>query len=153
MLSLLRALSADAAEEGHGQTSVAAALRTVAATRTSAGLVTIISDFRGPIDWRRPLTDVVGRHTVLAIEVVDPREEELADVGELSLIDPETGRSLRIDTSDRRLRTAFAAGAAEERAAVAAEFRRLGVRHLRLTTQGSWLAALARGLDTTGRPA
>ena len=29
--------------------------------------------------------------------------------------------------------------------------RRLGIRHLRLTTQGSWLASMARGLDTTGR--
>ena len=40
-----------------------------------AGLVTIISDFRGPLDWRAALTAVAARHTVLAIEVVDPREE------------------------------------------------------------------------------
>jgi uncharacterized protein (DUF58 family) len=153
MLGLLRALAAEPPEEGSGATSVASALRTVAATRSTAGLVTIVSDFRGPLDWRRPLTDVVGRHTVLAIEVVDPREETLTDVGELTLIDPETGRTLRVDTSDRRLRSAFEAGAAVERAAVAAEFRRLGVRHLRLTTQGSWLGELARGLDMTGRPA
>ncbi len=152
MLGLLRALADEAPEEGGGASSVSDALRTVAASRTSAGLVTIVSDFRGPLDWRRPLTDVVGRHTVLAIEVVDPREEALADIGELTLIDPETGRTLRVDTGDRRLREAFADGAAAERAAVAAEFSRLGVRHLRLTTQGSWLAALARGLDTTGRP-
>lgn len=153
MLSLLQALHADAHDEGGGATSVAGALRTVAASRTTGGLVTIVSDFRGPLDWARPLADVVGRHTVLAIEIVDPREEALVDVGELTLIDPETGRSLRIDTSDRRLRAAFADGAAAERSSVAAEFRRLGVRHLRISTQGSWLAELARGLDTSGRPA
>ena len=33
---------------------------------------------------------------------------------------------------------------------VAAEFQRLGIRHLRLSTQGSWLASMARGLDTHG---
>ena len=30
--------------------------------------------------------------------------------------------------------------------------RRLGIRHLRLSTQGAWLPAFARALDTTGRP-
>jgi hypothetical protein len=127
------------------------ALQTVAASRTTAGLVAIISDFRGPFDWRPALTSVAGRHTVLAIEIVDPREGELVDVGELTLIDPETGRTLRVDTSDRRLRRAFEAAAGVERDDVAAEFKRLGIRHLRLTTEGSWLAALARGLDSTGR--
>jgi uncharacterized protein (DUF58 family) len=152
MAGLLRALAADAPEEGSGTTSVAHALRIVARSRTTGGLVAIISDFRGPVDWRSELTAVSGRHTVLAIEVVDPREEELVDVGELTLIDPETGASLRIDTADRRLRGAFAKAASEERAAVAGEFRRLGIRHLRLSTDGSWLASLARGLDASGRP-
>jgi uncharacterized protein (DUF58 family) len=153
MLSLLRALQADAPEEGGGSTSIAAALHVVAASRTTGGLVTLISDFRGPLDWRPALTEVVGRHSVLAIEIADPREETLVDVGELTLIDPETGRTLRVDTSDRRLREAFQGGAADERRSVAAEFRRLGIRHLRLTTEGSWLASLAAGLasgPTTG---
>jgi uncharacterized protein (DUF58 family) len=151
MLGLLRTLAVDPPEEGGGTASVASALRTVAASRTTQGLVAIVSDFRGPLDWRRPLTDVVARHTVLAIEITDPREETLVDVGELTLIDPETGRTLRVDTGDRRLRTAFETGAQADRRAVADEFRRLGIRHLRLSTQGSWLAAMARGLDTTGR--
>ena len=112
----------------------------------------IVSDFRGPLDWRPALTEVAGRHTVLAIEVGDPRETELVDVGELTLIDPETGRTLRVDTADRRLRATFREAATAERSAVAAEFSRLGIRHLRLSTQGAWLPAFARGLDTTGRP-
>ncbi len=150
---LLRALDEDPAEEGGGSTSIARALGRVSAARTPAGLVAIISDFRGPLEWRSSLSEVAARHTVLALEIVDPREEALVDVGELTLIDPETGRTQRIDTADRRLRGAFADAAARERAALAAEFRRLGIRHLRLSTQGSWLATLARDLDTTGRPA
>jgi uncharacterized protein (DUF58 family) len=149
----MRALDEDPAEEGGGATSMAQALGRVLAARTPAGLVTIISDFRGLLDWRAPLSSIAARHTVLALEVVDPREEDLVDVGELTLIDPETGRTERIDTADRRLRGAFADAAALERAALAAEFKRLGIRHLRLSTQGSWLATLARDLDTTGRPA
>ena len=151
MLGLLRTLAMDAPDEGTGMTTLPRALRTVAASRTSAGLVTVVSDFRGPLDWRPALTEVAGRHTVLAIEVSDPRETELVDVGELTLIDPETGRLLRVDTADRRLRTTFREAAMAERTTVAAEFARLGIRHLRLSTQGAWLPAFARGLDSTGR--
>lgn len=153
MAGLLRALVTESPDEGGGPTSMAHALQCVAASRTAAGLVAVISDFRGSLDWRSALSAVVGRHTVLAIEIVDPREGALVDVGELTLIDPETGRTLRVDTSDRRLRRAFEEAAGTERDGVAADLKRLGVRHLRLTTEGSWLASLARGLDSTGRPA
>jgi uncharacterized protein (DUF58 family) len=152
MLGLLRTLASHAPEEGAGDASLSHALHTVAASRTSAGLVAIVSDFRGPLDWRSTLTAVAGRHTVLAIEIADPRETELVDVGELTLIDPETGRMLRVDTADRRLRASFHEAASVERSAVAAEFSRLGIRHLRLSTQGLWLSAFARDLNPTGRP-
>ena len=96
---------------------------------------------------------MAGRHSVLAVEVFGPREEMLVDVGEVTLTDPETRRVLRVDTADRRLRDAFEDAAAEDRRAVTAEFRRLGVRHIRLSTDDAWLATLARGLDTRGRAA
>jgi uncharacterized protein (DUF58 family) len=47
MLGLTRILATEPPEEGAGTSSVAAALRTVAASRTTAGLVAIVSDFRG----------------------------------------------------------------------------------------------------------
>ena len=47
---------------------------------------------------------------------------------------------------------AFDEAASEDRLAVGAECRRLGIAHIRLSTDGSWLAALVRGLDTRGRP-
>ena len=77
---------------------------------TQRALVLVVSDFRGPLSWRAPLLRLAGRHTVLAVEVRDPREQELADVGELRLVDPETGRQLRVDTRRRRLRERFAVG-------------------------------------------
>jgi uncharacterized protein (DUF58 family) len=83
----------------------------------------------------------------VAIEIVDPREDRLVDVGELTLVDPETGRTLRVDTGDRRLRRAFERAAAAERDALASELRALRVRHIRLSTEGPWLPTLIRGLD------
>jgi len=157
MLGLLRAISAEPPEKGGGETSPARALALVGAIRTTPGVVVIVSDFRGPRDWLPALTEVAGRHAVIALEISDPREDALVDVGELTLIDPETGRTLRVDTGDRRLRSAFEGAASADRASLAAEFRRLAVRHLRLSTDGPWLPALARGFtrtpDRTGRPA
>jgi uncharacterized protein (DUF58 family) len=157
MLGLLRAVATGPAEEGGGETSPAHALALVGAIRTTPGVVIIVSDFRGPRDWIPALTEVAGRHAVIALEISDPREDALVDVGELTLIDPETGRTLRVDTGDRRLRAAFDDAASADRAALASEFRRLNVRHLRLSTDGPWLPALAGGFtrtpDRTGRPA
>ena len=110
---------------------------------TQRSLVVIVSDFRGPLDWRAPLLRLAGRHTVLAVEIRDPREQELADVGELRLVDPETGRQLRVDTGDRRLRERFAAAAREERRGLVASLASAGVRHVALSTEGDWLRPLA----------
>jgi uncharacterized protein (DUF58 family) len=106
-------------------------------------LIVVVSDFRGPLEWRSPLLRLAGRHAVLAVEVRDPREQELADVGELRLVDPETGRQLRVDTGDRRLRERFSAVAADERRALVASLASAGVRHVAVSTEGDWLRPLA----------
>jgi uncharacterized protein (DUF58 family) len=110
---------------------------------TQRALVLVVSDFRGPLSWRAPLLRLAGRHTVMAVEVRDPREQELADVGELRLVDPESGRQLRVDTGDRRLRERFASAASEERRALAASLASAGVGHVALSTEGDWLRPLA----------
>jgi uncharacterized protein (DUF58 family) len=106
-------------------------------------LVIVVSDFRGNPAWRSPLMRLAARHTVLAVEVRDPREQELADVGELRLVDPETGRQLRVDTSDRNLRSRFAEAAAHERTSLVNALASAGVRHVALSTEGDWLRPLA----------
>src|SRR4051794_23678813 len=116
-------------------------------------LVVVVSDFRGALDWRPPLLRLAGRHAVLAVEVRDPREQELADIGELRLVDPETGRQLRVDTSDRRLRERFATAAAGERRALVASLASAGVRHVPLSTEGDWLRPLSAFLRRKDRAA
>ena len=98
-----------------GKGSLGEALKIVDGLAIQRSLVVVVSDFRGPIDWHQPLLRVAGRHPTVAVEIRDPREQELADVGELRLVDPETGRQLRVDTSSARLRERFKVAAAEER--------------------------------------
>jgi uncharacterized protein (DUF58 family) len=88
---------------------------------------------------------------VLAVEICDPREQELPNVGELTVVDPETGRQLRVDTRSTRLRQRFAAAAAAERADVARTLANAGVAHVRLSTEGDWLRTLAGFLRTRRR--
>jgi uncharacterized protein (DUF58 family) len=111
-----------------------------------AGLVVIVSDFRGQDDWTRPLGALSSRHSVLVVEVRDPREGELPNAGQLALVDPESGELIQVDTSRRRVRETFAKLEAQDRARVARELRRLRVEHVVVSTEGDWLRQLGRKL-------
>ena len=126
-----------------GATSLGEALLRAGALARQRSIVVVVSDFRGPRDWRGPLLELAGRHDVIAVEIRDPREQELPDAGALWLVDPETGRQLHVDTRSPRLRARFAEAAAVERAEVARALASLGVRHLVLTTAEDWLRSLA----------
>jgi uncharacterized protein (DUF58 family) len=130
-------------EERVGATSLGEALRRTGSMARQRAVVVVVSDFRGPVDWRRPLLELAGRHEVVAIEIRDPREQELPNAGVLWLVDPETGRQVRADTRNARLRARFAVAAAEERAQLARTLASAGSRHVVLTTSGDWLRSLA----------
>ena len=109
------------------------------------GVAVVISDFLAPVDeWSRPVRKLGVRHDVLAIEVVDPRELELPDVGVIELADPETGRLHEVQTADAKLRRRYAEAAAEQRGAIARALRAGGAAHLRLRTDTDWLLDIVR---------
>jgi uncharacterized protein (DUF58 family) len=143
---LRRLLEEGVAVDGVADRGLGPVLHRVGRVARQPGLVVVVSDFRGPLDWQRALRALGSRHRLLAVEVRDPREERLEPVGRLSLVDPETGALLEVDTSRRALRERFAAVAAEERAGVATQLRRATAHHVVLSTQGDWLRALGRAL-------
>ncbi|KOV85453.1 hypothetical protein ADL03_12005 [Nocardia sp. NRRL S-836] len=107
------------------------------------GLIVVISDFLGGMEWQRPLRALSARHELVAIEVVDPRDVDLPEVGTVVLSDPETGRQREV-TASALLRKEFNAAAAEHRAEVAAGLRRAGAGHLVLRTDSDWIADTVR---------
>jgi uncharacterized protein (DUF58 family) len=143
LLGLLSALRDQSDEENAGAASLGEALHRTAALARQRSAVIVVSDFRGPFDWRRPLLELAGRHDVVAVEIRDPREQELPNAGVLWLVDPETGRQLRADTGNERVRVRFAAAAAAERAELARALASAGARHVVLTTAGDWLRSFA----------
>src|SRR5690606_3806653 len=108
------------------------------------GLAVVVSDFLSPSGWERPLQRLAVRHDVLAVEVVDPRELELPDVGLLEVVDPETGERREVQTSSRRVRKRYAEAAQEQRGRIADAIRRAGADHLVLRTDRDWLLDLVR---------
>jgi uncharacterized protein (DUF58 family) len=110
------------------------------------GLVVVVSDFRED-GWRGPLASLSARHSIVAVEVRDPREAELPRAGQLALVDPETGALVEVDSSRSRVRERYAALEAERREAVAAHLRAARADHIVLDTSHDWLRELGRGLD------
>lgn len=94
-------------------------------------------------DWTRELRRLSVRQQVLCVEIVDPAELRLPDVGVLDLIDPETGEHVEIHTGNARFRARYEAAAAEQRARIAAGIRSAGASHLRLSTDADWLRDIA----------
>jgi len=116
------------------------------------GMAVIISDFLGPINWTRPLRAVAARHEVLAIEVLDPRDVELPDIGDVVLQDAESGVT-REFTIDAQLRDDFAKAAAAHRADVARTVRSCGAPVLTLRTDRDWIADIVRFVESRRRGA
>ena len=143
LVGLLLALRDGHEPDGLSGMSLAAALTRVAGAARQRALIVVVSDFRGPRDWRKAVLRLAGRHQVVAMEIRDPREQALEPVGTVWLVDPESGHELQVDTNDRTLRTRFAEAATAERASVARDLASAGVAHAVLSTDGDWLRDLA----------
>jgi len=78
------------------------------------------------------------------IEVLDPRELTLPNVGTINVVDPRTGRRRSVATQQEKVRTAFAVAAAEQRDNNAAQIVRAGADHLVLRTDRDWLFDVVR---------
>jgi uncharacterized protein (DUF58 family) len=107
-------------------------------------MAVVVSDFLGPSDWVRPLRALGQRHELVAVEVMDPREIELPNVGLISLVDPETGRRRLVDTANARTRDNYGAAAAARRSDVAGRLAGCGADHLTLRTDRDWVLDFVR---------
>lgn len=133
-----------AAEGDGGLTDLGRVLREVGRLLRRRHLVFLVSDFLSAPGWERALAELARRHDLIAVWVRDPAEEVLPDVGLLPVRDPETGQQLWVDTSDRRVRAAYAELVAAQQARLRETFRRARVDVLELSTAGSLVEPLVR---------
>jgi uncharacterized protein (DUF58 family) len=100
-----------------------------------------VSDFLDA-GFEAPLRTLAQKHDVIALVLNDRRELELPDVGVLALEDAETGEVREIDTSDVRLRVAYADGARERRVERRRTLARMGIDSVELFTDRPYVPPL-----------
>jgi uncharacterized protein (DUF58 family) len=145
LLGTLHAATQASITPGSGAVDLARAIRSLARSgRRRRGLAVVVSDFLTPPGWERELRGLAHRHETLAVEVLDPRELQLPDVGVLELVDPETGRRREVQTSSGDLRERYAEAAAAQREEIARLIRAAGADHLALRTDRDWLLDIVR---------
>ena len=127
-----------------GTSSLADALRRARLAARRRSLVVVISDLLDTGPWARELRALASRHDVVVAEVRDPREQELPAVGFLTLVDPETGRRLEVQTANARTRARFAEAAAAQLAERERTVKAAGAGHLVLSTDRDWVLDVVR---------
>ena len=125
-------------------TDIRLALDSVNRLLKRRAIVFVVSDFLAdPDSYRGVLTVANKRHDVVAVDLRDPLETEIADVGLLALEDAETGEVVWVDTSSKRWRTAFAERQAALAAAKQQVFNRAQVDRIPITTATDYVVPLA----------
>jgi uncharacterized protein (DUF58 family) len=88
------------------------------------------------------------KHDLTVIQLSDPAEKELPDLGFMSLQDPETGQVALINTRSKSLRERYSTQRREQKAYLSDLVRRAGVDLVELSTDGPVVEPLTRFFDT-----
>jgi uncharacterized protein (DUF58 family) len=108
---------------------------------TRRAVVFFISDFQTN-DFSRELSVSGRRHDFIALHIQDEREENLPNVGIITLEDAETGEQIEINTADRSTRARFSALAETQRTELNRTLRRNNIDTVALRTGENYLPAL-----------
>jgi len=88
------------------------------------------------------------KHDLVAVQVTDPRELELPELGRLVFQDAETGEIVEVNTSDTRKRKAFADRQAKSQEDLLRFFRRSAIDAIQLRTNQDYTVSLTRFFET-----
>ena len=122
-----------------GGTDLERGLDAVLSTLKRRSVVFFISDFLGP-PCTRALKAAAARHDLIVIEIVDPRDQEIPQVGPVVLRDAETGETALVN--GKRLARRHAEQRRREREDFARLTRKLGVDRLELRTDRPYINTL-----------
>lgn len=103
----------------------------------------VVSDF---IDegWERTLQTANRKHDVVAVLITDPRELDFPDVGLVSLVDAETGRTRVVDGASAAFRRVLRDEAEERIAAIRRRLAQAGIDLIHIDAAGSVVDPVVR---------
>jgi uncharacterized protein (DUF58 family) len=124
-------------------TDIRLALDTANRLLKRRSIVFLVSDFMAdPESYRTSLAIANRRHDVVAVDLHDPLEVEMRDVGLLALEDPETGDVVWADTSSEAWRNAYRGRMQSRSAAKTRLFRQAAVDRIGIGTDHDTAAPL-----------
>ena len=85
------------------QTDIAEALKFLSNVMKKKAIVFVLSDFIAS-NYERTLKIVANKHDVTGIRVYDKREEEIPNLGMVQMEDEETGESILVNTTSKKVR-------------------------------------------------
>ena len=125
----------------HPGTDLELALETLLKVTKRKSVVFLVSDFFTS-GYERALALAAAKHDVIPVVLLDPRDEELPDVGLASFEDLETGEEVVVDTGDASVRAHYREAAQARRLELERLFHRLALDHVVVRTDQSFVAPL-----------
>jgi uncharacterized protein (DUF58 family) len=119
-------------------TNLALALQTLVRVAKRKSVAFVISDFFAE-GFERALALAAAKHDVIPVMLVDPRDDELANVGVAAFEDLESGEEVLVDTSDPRVRAHYAETMQALRRDRDKLFRKLALDRVIVRTDGSFV--------------
>ena len=125
------------------RTDLPAALEFTGRMLAHKSIIFVVSDFQAE-ELEHPLKLLAQRHDVVAVTVDDPSEQTLPDIGLARFVDPETGTTLDVDTSDTKVRTHYDRQVREEREGRRHLLRRLAIDEVPVSTDAGFIEPLLK---------
>jgi uncharacterized protein (DUF58 family) len=125
----------------HTGTQLSVGLQTLTRVARRRSVAFLISDFYDS-GWERALAFASARHDIIPLMLVDPRDQELVDVGLAAFEDLETGESVLVDTSSSAVRNHYASTMRRLYTQTVATFRKLGLDHCVIRTDRTYMEPL-----------
>lgn len=141
VLRLIREILAT--EPIQSETDISRALEYIGRVQRRRAVVFLMSDFLAP-DCSRALAIANQRHDCIAITFQDPREQQLPDVGFLTLRDAETDEWVELDTHHPKVRMLFAKAADTRKTKLQECLRKCSVDQLEIHTDQPYATSLQR---------
>jgi len=128
-------------EPQYSGTNLALALETLVKVVKRRSVAFVISDFFAT-GFERALALAAAKHDVIPVMLVDPRDEELPNVGMVTFEDLETGEEVLVDTASRAVREHYAQRMQAIRQRREKLFRKLAVDRVIVRTDGSFVTPI-----------
>ena len=125
------------------KTNLEAALNYLNRVQKRRAVVFLLSDFLAP-ESRKTLAVSNKRHDLIGVTISDPREQVLPDVGFITMLDPETGEQVELDTRHPQVRRLFAERSATRTQETSTLLKKCGVDELPIRTDEKYAGALRR---------